>query len=465
MRPLAGAHRFIVHIPLFKLISKSNLPIFLLTMFIIYIGVTTVTILVSHDILSEVITKKEKRLLELKEVEDLPASVMCQAVDCIAYRNVTRDLNTYFSKDHEILPDELIPNMIDNTKSVLFNPFSVIKIGDNEYFINESDFLIVIAQSSRVAITWLSILIIIVYIVLVFVLERVRVYEHTAYKYSFESRLQRNVAESLYHELNQPIALIRVLLQNMYYTAFPKTYNRDEFSFKIEALTDEDKAINLEEFKKEMVEGNYALFNALDRMRSTLDVVASSKHIRYSNGTVSLLDIVQNAIAGVNTTKVNKLAAEYNNKSILNHYSMTGGLNNGDMLNILNIMINNSSDAGATKITFSATYTQPYLYLYVKDNGRGVRDNKGNIVSSTDIFSYGYSTKGDPKLQPGLINRILNKFRLDITGARTVRGVGLSINKELLQSYNGDIILYETSPKGTTFIVKIPVKKTEKKNS
>ena len=65
MRTLAGAHRFIVHIPLFKLISKSNLPIFLLTMFIIYIGVTTVTILVSHDILSEVITKKEKRLLKL----------------------------------------------------------------------------------------------------------------------------------------------------------------------------------------------------------------------------------------------------------------------------------------------------------------------------------------------------------------------------------------------------------------
>ena len=123
-----------------------------------------------------------------------------------------------------------------------------------------------------------------------------------------------------------------------------------------------------------------------------------------------------------------------------------------------------SEDAEAS-VVVTLYKNRQTVEVTVKDNGRGVRDNKGNIVSSTDIFSYGYSTKGDPKLQPGLINRILNKFRLDITGARTVRGVGLSINKELLQSYNGDITLHETSPKGTTFIVKIPVKKTEKKNS
>ena len=40
----------------------------------------------------------------------------------------------------------------------------------------------------------------------------------------------------------------------------------------------------------------------------------------------------------------------------------------------------------------------------------------------------------------------------------TTRGVGLSLVKNLLTKANGYIKIFETSPKGTTFQIKLPIK-------
>jgi sensor histidine kinase regulating citrate/malate metabolism len=154
---------------------------------------------------------------------------------------------------------------------------------------------------------------------------------------------------------------------------------------------------------------------------------------------------------------------------ILKTYAVNNGLNNGEMQSIIHNMIKNSIESKSSLMEFKAIlYKHDKIKLYVKDDGRGIRDKYDNIIKDNIIFNYGYSTKsiqGDHLKEKSIFRIILNKLGIKLVATRTARGTGLSYIKALLQKSNGDIKLIDTNKNGTTFLLTIPIKKRKNKNT
>ena len=128
----------------------------------------------------------------------------------------------------------------------------------------------------------------------------------------------------------------------------------------------------------------------------------------------------------------------------------------------MHAMVTNSIEAKSTKLKFSVdtSNTNPdKLEIILEDNGRGIRNALGEVIADKDIFNYGYSTK-DPNGDNIKITSWLKKilFKLGYYNEISTRGVGLSVNKRILENSGGDIELIDTSVKGTIFKVTIPIK-------
>ena len=98
-----------------------------------------------------------------------------------------------------------------------------------------------------------------------------------------------------------------------------------------------------------------------------------------SNGTVSLFEILNNVILSSNQLRIKNITPDYRNKGILDTHSCRG-IQNGEMLIIVNNMVLNSIEANANKLVISAETKEDMLELTIRDNGRGIRDNNNNII-------------------------------------------------------------------------------------
>ncbi len=287
-------------------------------------------------------------------------------------------------------------------------------------------------------------------------------------KIELENRLQRDLAESLHHEIGTPIAIIESLLEGLYRRLYPCTITHDGVcDFKnIDIDKSKCRGCKQRDNKREVdiiaSEYYYKIKFSIARLTSIQNLVAGAKHIKYSNGTVALYEIIDNIISSNKNFQISKINAEYRNLDLLNKYACGVGLSNGEMLIVMQSMVTNSIEAKSTKITFSAKLTgkmNEKMELYVSDNGRGVRNKYDEVIKDMDIFNYGYSTKdenGNPKVVKGWIKRLY--YRFYGPDEVSTRGVGLSVNKGILKNSGGDIELVSTSAKGTTFKVTIPIK-------
>lgn len=451
-----------------KSIYKITRDSSLVCLFLLVIQVLTI-----FGIYDDSIKENHNRIDTIVKTEGFDLNLICNVISC-KYANYE---GSNFIIEDGILTESMEKINIDKYFYIFNSNFDTIITYENATFVINNDkfirILMIILSISSVAIF-------IIFFIMSFILHiseiKRNIMEKSILKNNLESRLQRDMTESLHHEMGGPLAVISTLIEEIYKMLYPCKHTSNKLcSFKTRnekmsycnscvMYTGENRKID--EITTKYYEKIILSINSLNVIQNT---IGESKHIKYSNGTVSLLEIITNVISSNNCYKVYKIEADISDRDLLNKYACGIGLQNGELLLVLNAMINNSTEAKANKLFISANLTksEDNIEIYIKDNGRGVRDRDDNVVNDINIFNYGYSTKsknGAP-LQPKkklekFLDNIFNFNNVDIS---TERGVGLSVNKRILNKSSGDIDLVSTSKQGTLFKITIPIKIRRKK--
>lgn len=288
---------------------------------------------------------------------------------------------------------------------------------------------------------------------------------------NIESKLQRDITESLHHEMGAPISIVRSTVADLYKVMYPCSTSKDGIC----SLYCKDNKVTCEitcsdcKFKYLKRESDVkaldiysGIMYSLDRIQAILEQTGNTKQIKYSNGNICIYNILTNVIDANNNFRVIKLDAEYHDLDILKTYAVGHGLHNGDVLNIIHSHVVNSIEAKATRITFQARLidNNTKVELYFKDNGFGIKNKFGELIDVKDresIFTYGYSSK-DMEGNQIEIDKDSNIIGRIQTNSPSVRGAGLYVNREIVRKAKGDIYVVDTSNYGTIFKIIIPVK-------
>ena len=273
-------------------------------------------------------------------------------------------------------------------------------------------------------------------------------YERGSYKLYTESKIQGNISEMLHHEISAPISILESCAI--------------EYSNLIESIQLTDKQ------KSEYEHIRNGVIFSLDRLNSILMNLYQTRDIKKENN-ASIYVALKHIVNTVNSLQIGKLIDTFVVESdrTLDKIAVNPTLGNGNFLNIMNIMLTNSIEAGATNIEYKAeVINSKFIYLYVKDNGRGIRDKNNDLLPLSQvniIMNYGYSTKDKKGNHIVKINRwkkFLSYFGLRVISTETNRGIGLYMVKMLLLKAGGNLKVVETKDSGTTFELKIPIIKS-----
>lgn len=310
-----------------------------------------------------------------------------------------------------------------------------------------------------------------IHILLTGIYKRVRFKEKAFLKSKLESSIQYELTESLHHELQGPISIIKGLVKNIYGNKYPckKTidgvcdFNNEELPLKeCKDCKLRERVNKLKQKDSSDIKTYYSILLNLDRCKATLDLLAKSKHIKYKNGNSSLLEILENVLSTRKLLQVNKFNSNILDKEVLSTISIGKGLNNGLIMNVINNLVTNSLEANATEIVIKHKLDtdKKKCYLSIIDNGHGILDKKGKVIPTNQIFKYGFSTK-DSENSPvfNIIKKLLNTILGSGTVHLSTRGAGLAISKNIMINGGGDLDLHQTSSRGTEFIITLPYKK------
>ena len=448
----------------FKIVRDS----FLICLILLILQILTV-----FGIYDDNFDENNRRIDVIVNTEGFDLNLICNVVSC---KYVTYE-GTNFKITDGILA---VTTESINTKVYFYifnsNFDTIIEHKNATFIINNDKFIRILSIILIIS----SIAIFAIFFIMSFILHisemKRNVMEKSILKNNLESRLQRDMTESLHHEIGTPLAVISTLIEEIYRMLYPckHTSNRlcsyktrnESMSYCNSCVMYSGENRKIDDIATKYYEKIILSINSLNVIQNT---IGESKHIKYSNGTVSILEIITNVISSSNCYKVYKIEADIEDKDLLNKYACGMGLQNGELLLVLNAMINNSVEAKANKLFISAklTKSEDNIDIYIKDNGRGVRDRDDNVVNDINIFNYGYSTKsknGAPLQPKKKIEKFLdNIFNFNNVDISTERGVGLSVNKRILNKSSGDIDLVSTSKQGTLFKITIPIKIRRKK--
>jgi len=406
------------------------------------------------------------RLDIITTTEGLDINLMCNTIGC---EYVIANNITYINNNGILFETNSTINTAIFYKYFTYDIKTILNYKDIVFIVDDSKYILLIYQLINVMLFLFITIISIGYIIFLLNRYKASLIEKNNYKHELESRLQRDLTESLHHEMGMPIAIIDTLVTDVYSSLYPCYSTSDgvcDFTKETVDIANcmDCKLLHLKRQSDIVAIDNYQKIKfAISRLNAVLNLIAGSKHIKYNNGTVSLYNIIDNIVSSVNSYRVNKIHITIVDENILHKYATGLGLSNGDMLNIINIMVNNSVEAKSTVIIFEPIVVNDYqLELYISDNGRGIRDKFDNIIQTENIFRYGYSTKdidGNNIIETSIFKKILYKLGFYIHKITfSQRGAGLSINKSLLVKSGGDINLVNTSVNGTKFRLLLPIK-------
>lgn len=279
--------------------------------------------------------------------------------------------------------------------------------------------------------------------------------------------VQKELSESLHHEVTAPISVIRVVTEDL----MSKISYAIEHSVETNLTKEECKKLKLEfdivskklikvfTAELESYKKDLSLINSTaERIQGIIGVLGYSKHIRSGdNFSINkILENFKNVKAIMETIKpiINIIPLKKNYYPIVPELNIV-------ITNVLDTLVTNSLEAGATTINIATVqevelkHNVAFLKIYLSDNGKGIRNTKGEIDESIDIFKYGFSTK-DNKVRT-FKTKVLEIFfgvNKEITNSR---GIGLNLNRDIIRSFDGDLKLFKTSKTGTTFEIIIPV--------
>lgn len=263
-----------------------------------------------------------------------------------------------------------------------------------------------------------------------------------------ENKLQRNITEVIHHEMGAPVAVIRSEVESIY----KAIYNE-----KCQYKRSYDNVV------KQKIEN---IGYCLARLNDIMGFMRDAKRIKNSDSEIPIYNLIFSITNTVKCFKIGKIDAVYENEDVLKKFAID--MKTGLFSNIIQVMINNSFEAKSTVIEFSAEIVNyNHINIYVRDNGTGIRDSLGKIVKNcNEIYKYGYSTKNDKGeviVKKSLWRYLLNFIGIKVNAVSGVRGIGLNMNKQVLNAVGGDISVIETSENGTTFKLYVPVKKLPNK--
>ena len=461
-----------VYLPLSVFISKEHIRTLITTLSLAYGTIVIIISIVINLTITAMLDTSREQIIDILDLDSNSSlELLCKAVDCVYIQNNNTLVYESDRPDHtEYLRGVELKSYLDNENKYLnIRTIDVQANADNyEIGICYDDYITSIINRLRY-LAWLIIIpILTYYIVRVYGIEKKSLLEKRNYKYTIEGQIQRNLTESLYHELNNPMSIIRTLIEDLYESIFYCDVTNTMCKRMTNPNDKSNKDIPCEckftDLKYRNIANHYEIINsALDQIHSTITIMADVKVIKYNTNDASIYTVITNAISSCNILNVVKLTPSYGSLEILNSYSLTGKLNNGDLLNALTVLINNAVEAQSTKLDITASITEDKrMHIYIKDNGTGVKNKDGVVTLDNSIFNYGKSTKD--KVKVSWLTKLLYKIGIDITGKKQgVRGAGLALSKELLNHNNGDILLKETTPKGSVFEIIVPVKQMRNK--
>lgn len=270
------------------------------------------------------------------------------------------------------------------------------------------------------------------------------IYEKGNYKLYSENKVQTNISEMINHELSAPVAILKTI------------------SYEIRDIIFENTSEDISDGKYELLESFDFAINRIDSIINLLSINKKIKHEIVNDEFISIKALFENIMTSINNLHVTKLEYTILNSYLTEEYSIDK-IPIGDFLNILHVLLTNANEAGATDIEFSVyNLKNNKLDLFIKDNGSGIRNSSGEIIKNNAIFEYGYSTKnlkGEHIIENSWYIKLLSKLGITIIKTDTNRGIGLYVNKLLLEKYGGDIVLHDTTTSGTIFKITVPVKK------
>ena len=232
------------------------------------------------------------------------------------------------------------------------------------------------------------------------------------------------LTENLSHEAKTPLMVISSSIQELKERLLKITH------FDCPLLEHcENKIINNHQDARKIFEFFDLIDINVQSIYTIIERIRDFKKVKYSNGNKTIYNI---ANASKNIMKLyKKVKFDITIDDELKNYGLEC-LRNEDLLNIFTNHIKNSIEANSTKILVNAgEFENNLLHIFIIDNGNGIPKK-----AIPKIFKANFSTKENGE----------------------VRGVGLYISKELLNSVGGDDILRETSNNGTVFELIVPAK-------
>jgi signal transduction histidine kinase len=435
-----------------------------LALFSMFIIVEATTL---HFMYLDTIKDYIKKIENIVDVEGTDLSLICGVVSCDTISNgeVGYKLNSsgYLTYTKEEIPKAVLLNTFTaDLKTVIVYKDHVITINDLRYLETFKKILIINSLLFFILYTY-------AFVKQIYIESKNNAFEKTSYRIELENKLQRDITESAHHEMGMPLALIKTLIYDLYATLYPCDFSKSGICNMCTSEIDVDKSrcvdckLHAKNIETEEMARKYfmKIKFGIERLEAPLNQMAASKHIKYSNGNTSLFTIIDNIVKTNNGYKVNKIIYSFNNEDIFKTHAVGYGMTNGDLLNIVHSHVTNSLEAKATSMAFSCALhaDNKKIDIYIADNGRGIRDKSDNVVTTEDIFVYGYTTKdinGNP-VSKSLIINFLEKIGI-VKDSIVPRGAGLSVTKGIAVRSGGDVKLVSTSKNGTVFKLTIPVK-------
>ncbi len=261
------------------------------------------------------------------------------------------------------------------------------------------------------------------------------------------NEIKMNLAESLYHELLTPTILAIRLHQRLQQRGT-------------------GMIMNLETKKKY----NNTIALSLDTIVNTLNLLKSSKEIRYNRDSLPVPSVVKGALDTIFEFLPRKFDTEMKNFDTYENICVDK-ISTGEMVTLISHMFKNAIEAHATKIIveLDEEVIDNKLKIYILDNGHGLCDKNGTLlktVSIDSIFDYGISSKNPkdiPQTNVSGMAVLLKTLGIGITEAPMgppdgTRGTGLYMVKSRLREIGGEIAVLRTSGAGTKFVIVVPIK-------
>lgn len=425
--------------------SRKNIKVYFYLLFLIFIGLFSVLFVVTTYVFDSNKSFYYDQLAHAEQYKSKDIRLLCAIISCdFAYIRQHDEWFKYERKEMAITKttEEEIPRAVlgaitaDLDTIVSYNEYIFIK--DNN---GPTDLIMKLFNS-------LSVILFIIYTFL-FIKFSARRYIEEQYDKGhmtnyIENKLQRNITEVIHHEMGGPVAVIRSEIQSIY-----KAIYNEKCQYK--------RSYDL--VVKEKIDN---ISFCLARLDDIMGFMRDAKRIKNSDTEIPIYNLIYSITNTVKCFKIGKLDAIFENEDVLKKFSVN--LKTGLFSNIIQVMINNSFEAKATIVHFSAEIVNHnHINLFIKDNGTGIRDHSGKIIKdSNDIYKYGYSTKnanGEIIIKKSFIRFLLGFVGIRINSASGVRGIGLNLNKQVLTAVGGDISVVDTSERGTTFKLYLPVTK------